>query len=55
MRIVMSWLRQYTDISGVSMQALAERWTLAGLEVTAIEPIGDWWDSERLFVAAGRC
>ncbi len=52
MRVVISWLREYVDLDGVTVEDLAERWTLAGLEVESIEHIGDWWDRERLIVGA---
>ena len=45
----LSWLREYVDID-IPVADLAERLTLAGLEVTAIEPIGDWWDAETIVV-----
>lgn len=50
MKVVWSWLKDYVDLAGVSPDELAERWTLAGLEVEGIEKIGDWWDRERLLV-----
>jgi phenylalanyl-tRNA synthetase beta chain len=49
MRIPISWLREYVDIA-VPIGELAERLTLAGLEVAAIERIGDWWDREKIVV-----
>jgi phenylalanyl-tRNA synthetase beta chain len=52
MRVPVSWLKDYVDLSGVPVDELAERWTLAGLEVEAVEPVGDWWDRERLVVGA---
>jgi phenylalanyl-tRNA synthetase beta chain len=50
----MSWLKDYVDIT-VSVNELAERLTLAGLEVEAIEYIGLpgaelEWDSEKIVV-----
>ena len=39
MRVPLSWLKEYIDIS-ISAEELAERLTLAGLEVGAIEYIG---------------
>jgi phenylalanyl-tRNA synthetase beta chain len=39
MRVPLSWLKEYVDIS-ISAEELAERLTLAGLEVGAIEYIG---------------
>ena len=50
MRIVLSWLKDYVDLSGIDVDELAERWTLAGLEVSSIERYGDWWDRERIIV-----
>ena len=41
MRVPISWLKDYVDIA-VELEELAERLTLAGLEVGAIERIGDW-------------
>ncbi len=39
MRVPLSWLKEYVDIT-ISAEELAERMTLAGLEVTAIEYFG---------------
>jgi phenylalanyl-tRNA synthetase beta chain len=39
MRVPLSWLKEYVDIS-ISAEELAERLTLAGLEIVAIEYIG---------------
>ncbi len=52
MRVVRSWLEEYVDTEGVPVADLAERLTLAGLEVVGIEHYGDWWDRERLLVGA---
>ncbi len=52
MRVVRSWLEEYVDTRHVSASELAERLTLAGLEVVGIEHYGDWWDPQRLFVGA---
>ena len=49
MRAPLSWLREYVDIT-VTVADLAERLTLAGLEVKAIDRIGDTWDRERVVV-----
>ena len=44
MRLPLSWLSQYVDIT-MSLSQLAERLTMAGLEVSGIEStIGDWKD-----------
>jgi phenylalanyl-tRNA synthetase beta chain len=49
MKIPLSWLKDYVDIT-LSPEALAERLTLAGLEVDAITRIGDFWEPDKLFV-----
>ena len=44
MRLPLSWLSQYVDIT-IPLSQLAERLTMAGLEVSGIEStIGDWKD-----------
>ncbi|MGC8826533.1 MAG: phenylalanine--tRNA ligase subunit beta, partial [Anaerolineae bacterium] len=50
MRVPLSWLKEYVDIGDISVDELAERLTLAGLEVVGIEHIGDWWDRDKIFV-----
>jgi len=40
MKIPLSWLKDYVDISDIPVTELAERLTLAGMEVEAIETIG---------------
>jgi phenylalanyl-tRNA synthetase beta chain len=54
MRVPISWLKEYVDIS-LPIEELAERMTLAGLEVGAIEYVGLpgaelEWDRERIVV-----
>ncbi len=49
MLVPLSWLKQYVDIN-VSTADLAERLTLAGLEVAGIEMVGSWWDAETITV-----
>ncbi len=54
MRVPISWLKEYVDIS-LPVAELAERLTLAGLEVSDIETIGLpgsplAWDRERMLV-----
>lgn len=49
MLVPLSWLKEYVDIN-LPTAALAERLTLAGLEVAGIQRIGDWWDPETLVV-----
>ncbi|MEO8083814.1 MAG: phenylalanine--tRNA ligase subunit beta [Ardenticatenales bacterium] len=50
MKLVWSWLAEHVDLSDVTPEHVAERLTVAGLEVDKVEPIGDWWDRERLVV-----
>ncbi len=49
MKVPLDWLKDYVDIT-VTLDELAERLTLAGLEVETIERIGDWWDRSRIVV-----
>jgi len=49
MKIPLSWLKDYVDIT-ISPAALAERLTLAGLEVESATQIGELWDRDKLFV-----
>src|SRR5215831_2322543 len=49
MLIPLSWLKEYVDLNLPTKQ-LAERLTLAGLEVEAIENSADWWDPELIIV-----
>ena len=49
MRVPLRWLKDYVD-NTVGLEELAERLTLAGLEVGAIERIGDWWSRESIVV-----
>ncbi len=49
MKVPLSWLREYVPIT-LPIAALAERLTLAGLEVESITQIGDFWDRDRVFV-----
>jgi phenylalanyl-tRNA synthetase beta chain len=49
MRIPISWLKDYVDLVE-PVAALAERLTLAGLEVEAVHRIGEWWDPNNLVV-----
>ena len=49
MKAPISWLKEYVDIT-TGIDDLAERLTLAGLEVGAVERMGDWWDRERIVV-----
>ncbi len=49
MRVPLSWLKEYVDIT-LPVEELAERLTLAGLEVASIERIGAEWDRDKIFV-----
>ncbi len=49
MLVPLSWLKEYVDIV-VPVGELTERLTLAGLEVTSISHVGDWWDTETILV-----
>jgi phenylalanyl-tRNA synthetase beta chain len=49
MKVPISWLRDYVDIT-MDVEELAERMTLAGLEVASIEHIGSHWDRDKIFV-----
>ncbi|RMF34668.1 MAG: phenylalanine--tRNA ligase subunit beta, partial [Chloroflexi bacterium] len=54
MRVPLSWLKEYVDVT-LSLEDLAERLTLAGLEVARIEYLGLpgaelVWDRERVLV-----
>ncbi len=49
MLIPLSWLKEYVDLNLPTKQ-LAERLTLAGLEVENIENSADWWDPELIIV-----
>ncbi len=49
MLVPIRWLKDYVDIS-VPLNELTERLTLAGLEVAAVEHLGDWWDRDRIVV-----
>ncbi len=42
MRVPLSWLREFVDVE-LSAERLAERLTLLGMEVSAIEHIGAEW------------
>jgi phenylalanyl-tRNA synthetase beta chain len=49
MKVPMNWLKDYVNID-LPLEDLAERLTLAGLEVASIDHIGDWWDREKIVV-----
>jgi phenylalanyl-tRNA synthetase beta chain len=49
MQVPLSWLKEYVDLV-LPVQELAERITLAGMEVASIQRVGDWWDPETIRV-----
>jgi phenylalanyl-tRNA synthetase beta chain len=49
MLVPLSWLKEYVDIN-LPTAALAERLTLAGLEVAGVHTVGDWWDPKTIVV-----
>jgi phenylalanyl-tRNA synthetase beta chain len=49
LRVPYNWLKDYVDLS-LDPQALAERLTLAGMEVEAVTPVGATWDRETVRV-----
>ena len=49
MLVPISWLKEYVEIV-LPIDALAERITLAGLEVASVKRVGDWWDADTLVV-----
>ncbi len=49
MKIPLSWLKDYVDIT-LPVEQLAERLTLAGLEVESLTRIGELWDRDKIFV-----
>ncbi|HLH60539.1 MAG TPA: phenylalanine--tRNA ligase subunit beta [Ktedonobacteraceae bacterium] len=49
MLVPISWLKEYVDLD-MPLKELADRITLAGLEVEAIEQAGEWWDPEHIVV-----
>ncbi|MCB0044363.1 MAG: phenylalanine--tRNA ligase subunit beta [Caldilineaceae bacterium] len=51
MLVPLSWLKEYVDIT-LPTDKLAERLTLAGLEVGSIERPADWWDPETILVGS---
>jgi len=53
MLVPISWLKEYVDLT-LSTADLAERLTLAGLEIAAVHKIGDWWDPATILVGQVR-
>src|SRR6476659_1046187 len=49
MQVPLTWLKEYVDLN-LPTAEMVERLTLAGLEIAAIERVGDWWDPETLVI-----
>src|SRR5258706_3752010 len=49
MLVPISWLKEYVDLD-MPLKQLADRITLAGLEVEGIEHTGEWWDPETIVI-----
>ncbi len=49
MRVPLQWLQEMVDVA-LPVDELADRLTLGGLEVTAIDRVGEWWDRDRIVV-----
>ncbi len=49
MLVPLSWLKEYTDIT-LPVDKLADRLSMAGMEVDEIKRTGDWWDAATLVV-----
>jgi phenylalanyl-tRNA synthetase beta chain len=49
MLVPLSWLKEYVDLT-LPVEKLADRLTMAGLEVEDIQRTGDWWDPETIVV-----
>ena len=49
MRVPLSWLKDFVDLS-MSPESLADAMTMAGLEVSKIDHVGEDWDRSRVLV-----
>lgn len=49
MLVPLSWLKEYVDLT-LPVQKLADRLSLAGMEVEEIKREGDWWDPGTILV-----
>jgi len=49
MKVPISWLKEYVEIA-LPVDELADRLTMAGLEVSRIERIGENWDRDKVFI-----
>jgi phenylalanyl-tRNA synthetase beta chain len=50
MKVTINWLNEYVDLSGLSVEEIAEALTMVGLEVEAVQPLGRELES----IVAGR-
>ena len=50
MKIPVSWLKKYIELDGVDINNLSHLMTMAGTEVSTIDHIGEYWDTEHLLV-----
>lgn len=53
MLVPLSWLKEYVDLT-LPVQKLADRLSLAGMEVEEIKREGDWWDPATILVGQVR-
>ncbi len=53
MLVPLSWLKEYVDLK-LSVEELASRLSMAGMEVEEIKRAGDWWDSTTILVGQVR-
>ncbi|HEU5381727.1 MAG TPA: hypothetical protein VFV38_40420, partial [Ktedonobacteraceae bacterium] len=49
MLVPLSWLKEYVDLN-LPVEKIADRLTLAGMEVEEIKREGDWWDPATIVV-----
>lgn len=53
MLVPLSWLKEYVDLN-LPLETLADRLSLAGMEVEEIHRTGDWWDPATILVGQVR-
>ncbi len=49
MKVPLSWLKEFVEVD-LAPEDLAERMTFAGLEVSGVRRVGDFWDRDRILV-----
>src|SRR5258708_39909894 len=52
MLVPLSWLKEYVDLN-LPVEKLADRLSMAGMEVEEIKREGDWWDPTTILVGQG--